>query len=191
MDRPPRVDTSATQSVKPASQPRRSEGTNSAQPVFEVPRDMGDEMEPVPSAGMADRDNPIVELQPESGGKEKPFTGRGMTTAKMSKETLERRLRPSVATQLEIMERHVEEEKAAHAQQYHMMKSKNFDLYGGARGKVQKPGAIKKSAVRSEINEKYIITEAITDKRMKTSSMAGRSHFNAPNVQQVRKQGQH
>ena len=62
-------------------------------------------MEPMlPSSGapisnLQDRDNPIVELQPESGGKQGPYTGRGgMTTAKLSKQTLERRMRPSVAT---------------------------------------------------------------------------------------------
>ncbi len=166
--------------------------------MFDAPA-MGDDMEPVmPSTGvladnMGERDNPIVELQPESGGpKGNAYTGRGgMTTAKLSKETLERRLRPSVATQQEIMERHNEQEKEIQSENYHMLKTKDFDIYGGTRGKINKPNSIRKSQVRSEINEKYIITEAIADKRMKTSSMAGRQHFNAPSVQQVRKQGQH
>ena len=72
LERPPRAnDTSASQSAKPASQPRKSEGGSSAQPVFEAAKEvMGDDMEPVlPSSGanvsnLPDRDNPIVELQP-------------------------------------------------------------------------------------------------------------------------------
>ena len=38
------------------------------------------------------------------------------------------------------------------AENYHLTKSKDFDIYGGTRQKIQKPNAIKKSAVRTEIN---------------------------------------
>lgn len=43
----------------------------------------------------------------------------------------------------------------------------------------------------SELNEKFITTECITDRRIKISSMANRQYMNAPSVQDVRKQGQH
>ena len=41
------------------------------------------------------------------------------------------------------------------------------------------------------MNEKFITTEAITDRRNKISSMAQRPYMVAPDVQTVRRQGQH
>jgi len=41
------------------------------------------------------------------------------------------------------------------------------------------------------LNEKFITTECITDRRVKISSMAPRFYMNAPSVEDVRKQGQH
>lgn len=43
----------------------------------------------------------------------------------------------------------------------------------------------------SELNEKFITTECITDRRVKISSQAPRFYMNAPSVEDVRKQGQH
>jgi len=48
-----------------------------------------------------------------------------------------------------------------------------------------------KSKADSEMNEKFITTEAITDWRNKISSMAMWPYMVAPDVQTVRKQGQH
>lgn len=48
-----------------------------------------------------------------------------------------------------------------------------------------------KSSAVSELNEKFITTECITDRRVKISSMAPRYYANAPSVENVRKQGQH
>jgi len=45
--------------------------------------------------------------------------------------------------------------------------------------------------VPSELNEKFITTECITDRRVKISSMANRQYINAPSIEEVRKQGQH
>jgi hypothetical protein len=50
---------------------------------------------------------------------------------------------------------------------------------------------MQKSNAASDLNEKYITTECITDRRVKTSSMAPRFYMNAPSVEEVRKQGQH
>ena len=38
---------------------------------------------------------------------------------------------------------------------------------------------------------RFITTESIADRRVKTSSMAPRAYINAPGVQDVRRQGQH
>lgn len=43
----------------------------------------------------------------------------------------------------------------------------------------------------SDLNEKFITTECITDRRVKTASMANRHYAQAPSVEHVRKQGQH
>ena len=51
--------------------------------------------------------------------------------------------------------------------------------------------SIAKSKAQSELNEKFITTECITDRRIKVSSMAPRYYMNAPSVENVRKQGQH
>jgi hypothetical protein len=51
--------------------------------------------------------------------------------------------------------------------------------------------ATQKSQAQSELNEKFITTECITDRRVKISSMANRQYINAPTVEEVRKQGQH
>jgi hypothetical protein len=37
------------------------------------------------------------------------------------------------------------------------------------------------------LNEKFITTECITDRRVKISSMANRMYMNAPSVEDVRK----
>jgi hypothetical protein len=42
-----------------------------------------------------------------------------------------------------------------------------------------------------ELNEKFITTESVTDRRVKIMSMAPRAYINAPSVQNVRTQGQH
>lgn len=51
--------------------------------------------------------------------------------------------------------------------------------------------ATAKSKVATELNEKFITTECITDRRIRISSMANRQYMNAPTVEDVRKQGQH
>lgn len=50
---------------------------------------------------------------------------------------------------------------------------------------------MQKSTAQSELNEKFITTECIADRRVKISSMAPRQYMNAPSVEDVRKQGQH
>ena len=42
-----------------------------------------------------------------------------------------------------------------------------------------------------EANEKYIKTESIADRRVRTASMATRQHARAPNVQNIRREGIH
>ena len=64
-------------------------------------------------------------------------------------------------------------------------------MYGRLRDDPPKVKSLAKSNAQSELNEKFITTECITDRRVKMSSMAPRYYMNAPSVNDVRKQGQH
>lgn len=72
-----------------------------------------------------------------------------------------------------------------------MSKTKEFTVDGKLRPLKLKVKSLAKSRIKPEMNEKFITTECITDKRIKISSMANRAYLNAPSVNQVRKQGQH
>lgn len=71
------------------------------------------------------------------------------------------------------------------------MKTKDFNVYGRLREEMPKVKATVKSKANAELNEKFITTECITDRRVKISSQAPRYYMNAPSVEDVRKQGQH
>jgi len=77
------------------------------------------------------------------------------------------------------------------AEEHHVIKTKDFDVYGKLRTDKPFVKSTQKSNVPSELNEKFITTECITDRRVKISSMANRQYINAPSVEDVRKQGQH
>merc|ERR1712051_261288 len=84
-----------------------------------------------------------------------------------------------------------QQEHLLKAEEHHIVKTKDFNVYGRLR---EDPPAVKsltKSKAASELNEKFITTECITDRRIKVSSMAPRYYMNAPSVENVRKQGQH
>lgn len=77
------------------------------------------------------------------------------------------------------------------AEEHHIVKTKDFNVYGRLREEKPFVKSIAKSKATSELNEKFITTECITDRRVKISSMAPRFYMNAPSVEDVRKQGQH
>jgi hypothetical protein len=83
------------------------------------------------------------------------------------------------------------QEKILKAEEHHVIKTKDFDVYGALRQEKPLVKSTAKSNVASELNEKFITTECITDRRVRISSMANRQYMNAPGVQEVRKQGQH
>jgi hypothetical protein len=85
----------------------------------------------------------------------------------------------------------LEQEKILKAEEHHVIKTKDFDVYGALRQQKPLVKSTAKSNVPSELNEKFITTECITDRRVKISSLANRQYMNAPSVQEVRKQGQH
>jgi FAD synthase len=86
---------------------------------------------------------------------------------------------------------HLDQEKILKAEEHHVIKTKDFNVYGKLRTEKPFVKSTQKSNIASDLNEKFITTESITDRRVKISSMANRQYINAPSVEEVRKQGQH
>ena len=84
-----------------------------------------------------------------------------------------------------------EEDHVLRAEEYHVVKTKDFNVYGRLRQERPNVKATAKTSAVAELNEKFITTESITDRRVKISSMAPRACVAAPAVETVRKQGQH
>jgi len=97
----------------------------------------------------------------------------------------------SLYAQEKLYLKQLEQEAVLKAEEHHVIKTKDFDVYGKLRQEKPFVKAIVKSQAQSELNEKFITTECITDRRVKVSSMANRQYINAPSVEEVRKQGQH
>ena len=64
-----------------------------------------------------------------------------------------------------------------------MIKTKDFNVYGRLRQDKPYVKATQKSTAQSDLNEKFITTECIADRRIKISSMAPRQYINAPSVE--------
>ena len=84
-----------------------------------------------------------------------------------------------------------EQEVLLKAEEYHVIKTKDFNVVGRLRQDKPVVKVMQKSNAQSELNEKFITTECIADRRVKISSMAPRQYVNAPSIEDVRKQGQH
>jgi len=145
-----------------------------------------------------DKDNPIVALEPEenlkqaSVDKSKKYT----SVSKHTGDDVDADQKPgdqscSLYAQEKLYLKQLEQEAILKAEEHHVIKTKDFDVYGKLRQEKPFVKSIVKSQAQSELNEKFITTECITDRRVKVSSMANRQYINAPSVEEVRKQGQH
>ena len=153
---------------------------------------------------MDDKDNPIVALEPDDNlkqgsafmGSKKAGTSIGPGEASLQEgagdatvsggQTL-----PSLYMQEKMYLYNREQEHLLKAEEHHIVKTKDFNVYGRLRDDAPGVKSLTKSKAASELNEKFITTECITDRRIKISSMAPRYYMNAPSVENVRKQGQH
>lgn len=68
------------------------------------------------------------------------------------------------------------------AEEYHVQKTKEFNVTGKLRSDKPFVKSTLKSQAESEMNEKFITTEAITDRWNKISSMAMWPYMVAPDV---------
>jgi hypothetical protein len=98
---------------------------------------------------------------------------------------------PSLYMQEKIYLYEREQEGLLKSEEHHIVKTKDFNVYGRLREDRPFVKSIAKSTAQCELNEKFITTECITDRRVKISSQAPRFYMNAPSVEDVRKQGQH
>lgn len=142
------------------------------------------------------RDNPIVALEPDELKQGSHFTGskkeRSMIAHDKSKLTsVEIAALPSLYLQEKMYLNDREQEGLLKAEEHHIVKTKDFNVYGRLREEKPFVKSLTKSMAASELNEKFITTECITDRRVKISSQAPRFYMNAPSVEDVRKQGQH
>ena len=146
-------------------------------------------------AQAAIKDNPIVALEPEDDENRDQMRMSGMKPSQMKSKMKGTSEEPNYIPSMYLQEKDYfkrkDEETLLKAEEYHDSKTKEFSVYGKLRPLKFKVKSLAKSTVKSEMNERFITTESITDKRIKISSMAGRAYINAPSVNQVRKQGQH
>jgi hypothetical protein len=71
------------------------------------------------------------------------------------------------------------------------LKKKEVDIYGKEREEKPIVPALLRTQPVSEVNQKYILTESITDKKVKISSMKNRMMMNSSNLSEIRKEGPH
>jgi hypothetical protein len=127
-------------------------------------------------------ENPVVSLEPEvlssSLNKAKPIRIRPVN-------------KPSVFAEVDRLVEMRDQAESMAADDYKLMKTKVFDVYGQPRRQRVKVQALRTASPVKEVNEQYIMSDSITDRRLRTSSQAKRLHVKAPTVMQVRKEGWH
>lgn len=142
-----------------------------------------------------EKNNPIVALEPEDPSKQGSLIERSKRMTSVSKnsqdniEALDKEpeLGMSLYMQEKLYLKQLEQEKILKAEEHHVIKTKDFNVYGKLRQDRPFVKSTAKSQALSELNEKFITTECITDRRVKISSMANRQYINAPSVEEVRK----
>lgn len=83
-------------------------------------------------------------------------------------------LAPSLYLQEKIYLKQREQEVLLKGEEYHVVKTKDFNVVGRLRQDKPVVKVMQKGQAQSELNEKFITTECIADRRVKISSMAPR-----------------
>lgn len=83
-------------------------------------------------------------------------------------------VKPSVFTQAEIEEEARLKKQLEDEKRFRQVRRKEFDVYGKDRKELKAVPCLLKTNPKSELNQKYILTDASTDNRIKISSMATR-----------------
>ena len=133
-----------------------------------------------------DKDNPIVALEPEVKWRGDGSMMQGSKKSGLN-GTMDQGPKPSLYKQEKMYLQQKAQEQLLKAEEYHVIKTKDFNVVGRLRQEWPYVKSVQKSQVQAELNEKFITTEVIADRRVKISSMAPRQYINAPSVEQVRK----
>ena len=81
-----------------------------------------------------------------------------------------------------------EEEEKEKARKYHEVKNYKYSLKGEKRelGEMSSVNVLKRMKVKSQMNEKFILTESQMEQRVKISSLANRVYNRAMGVNEIR-----
>lgn len=121
-------------------------------------------------------DNPFVSLVPNKG----------------KKVMLKPVVRGSVYSQVEKLQELKEISEKQIAEEYHTVKAKDFDVYGSMRKSIPQVQSLRSSSpVISRLNQKYIISDILMEKQVRTISQTNRSIFKHPNPQTIRRSSIH
>lgn len=102
-----------------------------------------------------------------------------------------RKPEPSRLKKIEEQIKLIEMKKQEDAYNYLEVKKYKYNVDGQLRKDLPDLQYIKTTFPEAEFNEDYIYIEKMTDPRLKTSSVARRLYFNAPSINEIRKNGQH
>lgn len=116
-------------------------------------------------------DSPYISLVPESTKKLK---------LKLSSK-------PSCFSQLEKLETLKQTVEKQFADEYRITKTKDYDIYGDIRKSLPEVKLLRTSSPMTKINQKYVLSEIIADKKVKTTSQANKPIFKIPAVQAYRR----
>jgi hypothetical protein len=131
--------------------------------------------------------SPIVYLD-----EDKKFVTKGMFNKSKNSSKMKKSL-PSIHKRtMEIMKERANKENKQ-SERWHEIKNYKFSVDGKSPRKENPkvPKYLQTTFPEAEFNENYIYVEKMTDKRLKTSSVANRLYFNAPSINMIRKSGQH
>ena len=134
--------------------------------------------------------SPVVYLNED--GTQNMQGSQGYTSDQLGKSMKKKRQLPSIYKQTQILNKVNEEYNAQKAREWHEAKTMKFTYDGELRKENPLiPKYLKPTFPQAEFNEDYIYIEKLTERRVKTSSVANRIYFNAPSVEEIRKSGQH
>ena len=129
-----------------------------------------------------ENENPFVSLEPEIHSKQK-YKAKPVVLKPVTK--------PSVFSEVERLQIIREQAEKDAAEEYSIMKSKNFDVYGNPRTEKLSVNSLRTSSPLTTPNAKFILAESATDRRLRTISQSNRVHIKAPTVQEMRREGTH
>lgn len=131
--------------------------------------------------------SPIVYLD-----EDKKYMSKGEKSINKSKNKMKKTLPSIYKRTLEIMKQKAQQD-AKQGEKWHDIKNYKYSVDGKSprRENPKIPSYLKTTFPEAEFNENYIYIEKMTDKRIKTSSVANRLYFNAPSINTIRKSGQH